>query len=133
MKNLFKLPLKWLSILLIKYLQKRYKQITINNKYNQTNQIISKLKLIQYILYYFKSQFSAWGYFHPDCNWSQEDEIYFRKLFPQKDFEEFDIIVWYNPAAVTYYHNKIWELSNQRPPIYEREIKKQLIKWKDWN
>jgi hypothetical protein len=24
-------------------------------------------------------------------------------------------------------------LSKQRPPIYEREIKKQLIKWKDWN
>ena len=60
--------------------------------------------------------------------------MYFRKLFPQKEcFEELDIVVWYNPEAVTYYHNKIWELSKQRPPIYEKEIKNQLIKWKDWN
>lgn len=129
-----RLPLKFVSVLIVKYLQKRYKSISIKNRYNQSNQVLSKLKLIQAILYYFKSQFSAWGYFHPSCAWSEKDEKYFRKLFPQKeDFEELDIVVWYNPQAVTYYHNKIFELSKQRPPIYEREIKKQLIKWKDWN
>ena len=129
-----RLPLKFVSVLIVKYLQKRYKSISIKNRYNQSNQVLSKLKLIQAILYYFKSQFSAWGYFHPSCVWSEKDEIYFRKLFPQKeDFEELDIVVWHNPEAVTYYHNKIWELSKQRPPIYEIEIKKQLIKWKDWN
>ena len=115
-------------------MQKRYKSISIKNRYNQSNQVLSKLILIQSILYYFKSQFSAWGYFHPGCVWSEKDEKYFRKLFPQKeDFEELNIVVWHNPEAVTYYHNKIWELSKQHPPIYEREIKKQLIKWKDWN
>ncbi len=129
-----RLPLKFVSVLIVKYLQKRYKSISIKNRYNQSNQVLSKLKLIQAILYYFKSQFSAWGYFHPSCVWSEKDEKYFRKLFPQKeDFEELNIVVWHNPEAVTYYHNKIWELSKQRPPIYEREIKKQLIKWKDWN
>jgi len=47
--------------------------------------------------------------------------------------EESNIVVWHNPEAVTYYHNKIWDLSKECPPIYEREIKKQLIKWGNWN
>ena len=129
-----RLPLKFVSVLIVKYLQKRYKSISVKNRYNQSNQVLSKLKLIQALLYYFKSQFNAWGYFHPSCGWSEKDEKYFRKLFPNKeDFEELDIVVWHNPEAVTYYHNKIWELSKQRPPIYAKEIKKQLIKWKDWN
>lgn len=129
-----KLPLRYVSVLIIKYLQKQYKSISVKNRYNQSSQVLSKLKLIQAILYYFKSQFSAWGYFHPSCIWSETDEKYFRNLFPQKeDFEELTIVVWHNPEAITYYHNKIWELSKQRPPIYEKEIKNQLIKWKDWN
>jgi hypothetical protein len=129
-----RLPLKFVSVLIVKFLQKRYKSISIKNRYNQTNQVLSKLILIQAILYFFKSQFSAWGYFHPDCAWSKKDERYFRKLFPQKeDFEELNIVVCHNPEAVTYYHNKIYELSKKHPPIYEIEIKKQLIKWKDWN
>lgn len=129
-----KIILKFVSVLIVKYLQKKYKSISIKNRYNQTNQVLSKLKLIQAILYYFKSQFNAWGYFHPSCCWPEKDEKFFRKLFPEKkDFEELNIVVWHNPEAVTYYHNKIWELSKHRPPIYEREIKKQLIKWKNWN
>ena len=129
----FRYPIKLISVIIVKYLQKRYKSISIENRYNQTNQVLSKLKLIQAVLYYFKRQFNAWGYFHPDCGWSEKDEKYFRKLFPQKDFEELDIVVWYNPEAVTYYHNKIWELSKQRPPLYSISIKSQLIKWKNWN
>lgn len=129
-----RLPIKFVSVLIVKYLQKRYKEISIKNIYNQSNQVLSKLKLIQAILYYFKSQFSASGYFHPSCVWSEKDEKYFRQLFPQKeDFEELDIVVWHNPEAVTYYHNKIFELSKQCPPIYKIEIKNQLVQWKDWN
>ena len=133
MKDLLKIPLRFASVLLVRYLQGRYKSISIKNRYNQTNQVLTKLKLIQSILYYFKSQFSAWGYFHPSCVWSEKDEAYFRKLFPQKDFEELDIVVWHNPNAITYYHNKIYKLSKSCPPIYEIEIKKQLIEWEDWN
>jgi len=125
--------LRYISILIIKFLQRRYKAISLKNTHNQTNQILAKLKLIQSILYYFKSQFGAWGYFHPSCFWSDKDENYFRKLFPEKDFEELDIVVWHNPDAVTYYHNKIFQLSKQCPPNYELEIKKQLIKWNKWN
>lgn len=128
-----RLILKYLSIILIKYLQNKYRSISLKHRYNQTNQIISKLILIQSILYYFKDQFKAWGYFHPDCIWTDKDEEYFRKLFPEKDFEEISLVILYNPGAVTYYRNKIYNLSNQRPPIYEMDIKKQLKEWKEWN
>ena len=73
-------PLRILSIIIIKYLQKRYKSISLQNRYSQTNQVLNKLILIQSILYYFKKQFRVWGYFHLSCNWSLEDEIYFKKL-----------------------------------------------------
>jgi hypothetical protein len=127
--------LEFLAIILIKYLQKRYREISIANRYNQSNRVISKLVLIQAILYYFKSQFSAWGYFHPSCVWSKKDEKYFKKIFPNKkeDFDELTQVVWHNPEAVTYYHNKIWDLSKERPPVYEKDIKRQLMKWGNWN
>ena len=128
-----KIILRFLSVIFIKYLQRKYKSISIENRYNQTNQVLSKLKLIQSILYFFKSQFNAWGYFHPDCSWSENDEKQFRKLFPQKDFEELEIVVWYNPEAVTYYHNKIFDFTKGATPIYSSSIKNQLIKWKNWN
>lgn len=126
--------LRLLSVLLIKYLQRKYKSITKKNILNNhTNQVLNKLQLIQSILHYFKGEFHAWGYFHPDCGWCNEDEKYFRKLFPEKDFEEIDIVVWYNPDAVTYYHNLIFKLGKGATPDYARAIKKQLIKWKEWN
>jgi hypothetical protein len=89
--------------------------------------------LIQSILYYFKQQFRAWGYFHPDCGWSKIDEKRFRKLFPFKDHYEIDLVTHYNPEAVTYYKNKIYKLTKGASPCYEKEIRKQLIEWKDWN
>ncbi|GIV43877.1 MAG: hypothetical protein KatS3mg035_1000 [Bacteroidia bacterium] len=125
--------LKWITIFYVKYLQKRYKTISLKNRYNQTNQVINTLILLQAKLYYFKSQFKPWGYFHPDCSWTEKDEKFFNKLFPEKDFEELPIVIWHNPEAVTYYHNKIFYMSKEKPPIYEIEIKKQLKKWKNWN
>jgi len=128
--------LRFLSVLLIRYLQRKYKSITLKNiHHNHTNSVLNKLKLIQYLLYYFKREFHAYGYFHYDCGWSEADEKYFRNLFPSKDknFEEIDIVVWYNPEAITYYHNKIYELTKGATPDYARDIRKQLITWKDWN
>lgn len=125
--------LRKISIIIIKYLQRKYKSLTAHALLgNQSNQVISRLKLIQSVLYFFQTQFHAWGYFHPSCVWSPKDEKYFRELFPEKDFPEVPIVVWHNPYAVTYYKNKIFKLSNESPPIYEIEIKKQLKKWKDW-
>ena len=133
-RGYFRKPfLRFFAVLFIKFLQKRYKTLSISRRGQQSNRLLSQLILIQSILYFLKSQFSAWGYFHPSCVLSKEDEIYFRNLFPQKDFLELDIVVWYNPEAVTYYQNKIYTLSKNCPPCYEIDIKNQLIKWKNWN
>ena len=128
-------PIKrFIAVLLIKYLQRKYKSITEKNiHHNHSNQILNKLRLIQNLLHYFKGEFHAWGYFHPDCGWSVEDEEYFRKLFPDKDFEEIDIVVWFNPEAIAYYQNKIFRLTDGNSPNYAKEIRNQLIKWKHWN
>ena len=126
--------LRFLSILLIRYLQRKYKSITLKNIHrNHSNQVLNKLQLIQNILYYFKGEFHAWGYFHYDCGWGEADEKYYRNLFPDKDFEEIDIVVWHNPKAVTYYQNEIFKLTKGNSPEYAYRIKKQLIKWKNWN
>lgn len=71
--------LRIIAIMLIRYLQKRYKAISLNSKFNLTTQKMAKLKLIQAILYFFKTQFYAWGYFHPSCIWSAKDETFYRK------------------------------------------------------
>lgn len=129
-----KFILRIISIVIIRYLQKMYKKISIKNRYNQSNRVLNKLILIQNLLYFFKKEFSAWGYFHPSCSWSEKDEKKFRKLFPEKeDFEELDIVVWYNPEAVTYYKNKIFDLQKGASCFYSKEIKEQLKKWKEWN
>ena len=124
--------LKFLAVLLVKYLQKKYKTLTLS-KQDTTNQFLNKLILIQSVLYYLKNQFEAWGYFHPDCIWTEQDEVYFRKLFPEKDFYEIDVVVWHNPEAVTYYHNKIWTLKKGQNTDYHGEIRGQLKRWKKWN
>lgn len=127
-----KWPLKILAIILVKILQKIYKNRS-TKRVMQTSVHLSNLILIQSLLFYFKSQFSAWGFFHPSCIWSNKDEVFFDKLFPKKDFEELDIVVEHNPEAVTYYHNKIFVLSNEKPLNYKKEIKQELVKWKKWN
>ena len=130
---IFKPVLKVFCILLVRILQKKYKSVTIKNRNNHTNRNINKLILIQSVLYYFKGEFRAWGYFHPDCIWTDKDERFFRWLFPDRNFEEWDLVVWYKPEAVTYYHNKIFTLTKGKTPLYHQEIKKQLVKWGDWN
>ncbi len=51
----------------------------------------------------------------------------------KKDFEELELVIEHNPEAVTYYKNKIFKLTKERPPYYAIEIKNQLIKWNCWN
>lgn len=133
MRTILIFPLKWICVLIVRYIQWRYRNISIKNRYNQTNQILDKLRLLQAILHFFKGQFHAWGYFHPSCVWSKKDEKFYRWLFPQKNFEELEIIVWHNPEAVTYYHNKIYRLQKHAQPNHRWEIKDQLIKWNKWN
>lgn len=121
-----------LAILIVRFLQYRYKHLSTSERY-WAGRPISRLQLLQAVLYFFKQQFNAWGYFHPDCSWSEKDERQFRKLFPEKDFDEVEVVVWHNPEAVTYYHNRIFNLMKGRGINYEREIGQQLRKWKKWN
>lgn len=133
MKKLKLELLRTFTLWYIKYLQKRYKAITVKNiNHNQSNQVLAELMLIQSKLYYYKRQFSAWGMFHYDCTWSPEDQVYFDKLFPEIDFKEIDIVIWHKPEAVTYYRNEIYLLS-KGISADSQTIIKHLKKWKDHN
>jgi len=130
----FRLPLRFFCWHMVRFLQKKYKTLTeYSLQGHSSNMVLSKLVLIQSVLYFFKQQFSAWGYFHPDCSWTTEDEKYFKALFPVKNHLENDIVVWHNPEAVTYYHNEIFRLTKGRTPFYAKEIPRQLKKWGVWN
>jgi hypothetical protein len=93
-----------------------------------------KLILLQTKEYYYHEQFDAWGKFHPEFSFSHEQMIshikFMNWLFPEKDFKEWDIVIWHNPQAVTYYHNKIFDLQKSKSTLYEIEIPKQIKKWK---
>lgn len=126
---MIKFILRQLCISRIKYLQRKYKSLTeYALRGHQSNRTLSRLKFINAELYHYKSQFHAWGYFHPSCAWSKSDEIHFNKLFPKIDFKEVEIVVWHRPDAVTYYQNKIYTLS-KGSVNYESEIIAQLKKW----
>jgi len=134
MNNFFNKILIPFAIIHIRIIQYRYKKITIENQDNQSNSNIQKLILLQSKEYYYERQFDSWGKFHPNFSYSNKglkSHIKFMNwLFPQKDFREWGIIIWYNPKAVTYYHNKIYNLQNGVSPLYEVEIPKQIKKWK---
>ena len=132
MENIIRWILMPFAILHVKWIQYRYKQITENNiHFNHTNQVLSKLSLLQSKIYYYKSEFHAWGFYHPSCVWTYKDEIFHNWLFPLIDFEEIEIVVWNNPEAVTYYHNKIYQLTGGADIDYEKEIIDQFKEWEE--
>ena len=95
MENIIRWILMPFAILHVKWIQYRYKQITENNiHFNHTNQVLSKLSLLQSKIYYYKSEFHAWGFYHPSCVWTYKDEIFHNWLFPLRDFEEIEVVVW---------------------------------------
>ncbi len=134
MKNLFNKLLIPFAIIHIRMIQWRYKKITTGNYCNQSNQNIAILRLLQAKEYYYKNQFDSHGKFHPKFSYRngeyQKHIQYMNWLFPEKEFNEWDIIIWYNPEAVTYYHNKIYTLQKGVSCRYEAEIPRQLKKWK---
>jgi hypothetical protein len=90
-----------------------------------STQVLTKLKLIQDKLYYYKQQFHAWGYYHYDCCWTPADEIFFNNLFPEINFKQIDIVVWYNHEALNFYLNKF----KYSQDFLHKEIIKQLKLW----
>jgi len=125
--------LRYPTILLIRFLQHRYIVLSDESTRKSVTTTSSALILIQSILYYFKQQFSPWGYFHPDCAWSIRDKERYNKLFPIKEIKENEIVVWHNPEAVVYYHNTIYTLRKGRNLNYKAEIERQLRQWNKWN
>ncbi len=134
MKNFLNKLLIPFAIVHIRIIQYRYKRITTKSYHNGTSQKTAILRLLQAKEYYYKTQFEAWGKFHPNFSFSYNEykkHIEFIDwLFPEKDFKEHDIVIWYKPEAVTYYHNKIFNLSKHAHTSYETEIPKQLKKWR---
>ena len=117
------------AILYVIYLRYNYKRLTIKWQYNQSNQHLAVLRLLQAKIHYFHSQFSPWGYYHPSCVYTNKHERFIDWLFPQRDYKELELLVWSNPKAVTWYHNYIYN-SNKKVSIhYASSIEKQLKKW----
>ncbi len=125
------------AIIHVRIIQYQYKRITISDIHNKSNNRIAKLRLLLAQEYYYKTQFQAWGKFHPDFGFSDNEYKKHRKfinwLFPLKDYDEWDIVIWHYPDAITYYQNKIFQLSNGKIPAYHIEIKKQMRKWNKEN
>jgi hypothetical protein len=115
-----------IRIIHVRFLQYQYKTITKKNiKHSHSNQVLSRLKLINDRLYYFKSQFGAWGWYHYSCVWSKNDKKFFEWLFPEIKFEEIDIVVWYKHEALNFYLNQI----NYDSDTLHKEIIKKLKEW----
>jgi hypothetical protein len=134
MKNFLNKLLIPFAIIHIRIIQYRYKKITTQNYSNRVNQNIAILQLLQAKEYYYKRQFDAWGKFHPKFSFSNDEYkkhiTFIDWLFPEKNFKEWDIVIWHKPEAVTYYHNKIFNLSKHAHTCYEKEIPKQIKKWR---
>lgn len=135
MRNLFNKLLIPFAIIHIRWIQWRYKYITVNYPNRQTESNLHALRLLQAIEYYYKRQFSAWGKFHPSFSFThkamQRHIKFLNWLFPEKYFKEWDLVIWHNPEAVTYYHNKIYDLQKGVSTHYEIEIPRQIKKWKE--
>jgi hypothetical protein len=106
----------------------------LSNAGNHSNQNIAKLILLQAKEYYYYQQFSPHGKYLPQCAFSHAEyevhKMFMNWLFPLKDFIEWDIVVWHHPEGVTYYQNKIFNLTKGVTPCYEKEIISQIKMWR---
>lgn len=125
--------LRYFAILHVRWIQYRYKKITLSAQCQHTNQNIAVLQLLQAKEYYYKQQFSPWGKYTPRYAFSDAEhkkhKAFMKWLFPDKDFEEWDILVEHHPEAITYYQNKIFGLSKGVTPRHYYDIIHQLKQW----
>ena len=119
------------TIVLIKLLQFIYKRKTIAMKYKMSNQNIAKILLLKHLLYYYKQQFHAYGYYHPSCDYNDKYNKFYKWLFPTINYKENYIAINHNPEAITYYHNTLYSKGIKGGYNYHaNEIEKFLIKRK---
>lgn len=113
------------------YIQKKYKRITLNIKHTgSTNDVLSKLKLLQAYEEYYRSQFSAWGKYHGRFAYSpnllKRHKKMLKLLFPEKDFKQEEIVLRRSEWAIVYYRNEIYRKCGGLSPNsyhYEKERK----------
>ncbi len=123
------------AIVRIRLIQYRYKRITTRNYTERSNVRIATLILLQCKEYYYERMFDSWGRFHPSFSYTSIGLIkhirFMRWLFPEKDFEEWDNVVYHNPRAVTFYQNEIYTLNKYTSTPTDKRILVQIKKWKD--
>lgn len=134
-------PKQWLItltipivVIKIRILQWRLKRVIVNNYDKQSNEKLNKAKRFQFLEYCREQQFKSWGKYHKrfcyDNKQSKKHSEAMSWLFPIKDYEMWDIVVWYNPRAVTFYHNKIYRYEPHLS--YHTQINNQLSKWRTY-
>lgn len=101
-----------IAIIKIRKIQRQYKKLSVENAYNRTNQILTKLQLLLAKEEYYKSQFQAWGKYCVQFSFNEEDckkQIKFLNwLFPPKDFDEIDLVLNYSSEANLMFRNKLF-------------------------
>ena len=133
LNNLFNNLLIPFVIIHIRIIQYRYKKISINNTSNHTTPNTGNLFLLKAKEDYYYEQFDSWGRFHPkfsySCDQHEKHHKFLDWLFPEKDFKEWDSVIYHKSDAITYYHNKIYSLKNQSDSNYANEILMHLKEW----
>lgn len=126
-KSLWVLIQQPFAFLHLRWIQYRYKKLSTSWRYQQSNKNLAKLKLLQAWEDYYKSQFESWGKYHPEFSYNDVSlkihEERYAKLFPDKDFEELDIVTWYSHESVNKGRNDLFD-ANQKI----RELKHALSK-----
>jgi len=123
-----------LAMFHVKLIQWQYKRITIKHGgSNRSNRNLARLRLLQAKEEYYKSQFGPYGRYHPSCVISDEYKAFLNKLFPEKNFQEWELIIWNKKDAITFYRNEIHKLRGSYPSgdeivhqikIWEKERRK---------
>lgn len=118
------------AILHLRHIQSKYQRYTEASWGAASNENLARLRLLQSWEEYYKQQFDSWGKYHGRFSYDDiTNKIHKNNmlwLFPKKNFKEQELVILYSHDAVKYYKNKIYTLSNGKPPHYVNAIKKQI-------
>ena len=118
----------------IRFIQRKYKRLTIKAKRGLTSSYDSHLILLQSKEFYYKTNFTSWGRFCPKFGYDPKEWkfsiVFTNWLFPLKEYDEASHVVAYSQEAITWYHNELFYA--KRPfdfDFHTQAIKKQLKTW----
>lgn len=108
-----------LAVLHLRYLQARYRTLTLQCSYypNDTEHLINKLILIQAKIEYYHEEFEYGGKFCTEELTSlggiDEYENYMLHLFPAKDFQEIDAVTMFSRSKALNMKSDLLQLKNK--------------------